>query len=131
MNTYVEDLDPTRFLNHLRAPLTVITYLNHLSIHDDMIATLNQVRAEFGRAETWWVGAGNGAVQVQDRWDQWIRDALTYDAQRVRSFVQSWGDEGLRYWAVRTGEQARQVVEIINRLQSQARTASINLNGLD
>ncbi|KAJ5869329.1 CAZyme family GH18 [Penicillium solitum] len=130
MKKLLDATDPKNFLKNLRAPLTVITYLNHFTIQDHMVETLNTVRVEFGRAETWWVNAGNAPVQIERRWDQWIRDSLDYDVQRVRTFIKKWGNEILKYWAVRTGPQALQVNEIVRSLMSQAQTAAINLNGL-
>ncbi|KAJ5082982.1 CAZyme family GH18 [Penicillium argentinense] len=130
MKTLLDAKDPKYFLKNLRAPLTVITYLNHFTIQDHMVEALNTVRVEFGRAETWWVNAGNALVQIERRWDQWIRDSLDYDVRRVRTFIQKWGNEILKYWAVRTGPEALQVNEIVRSLMSQAQTATINLNGL-
>ncbi|KAF4772607.1 hypothetical protein HAV15_011204 [Penicillium sp. str.  len=61
-DSHIFHVNPKNFLKNLRAPLTVITYLNHFTIQDHMVETLNTVRVEFGRAETWWVNAGNAPV---------------------------------------------------------------------
>lgn len=115
----------------MRKCLTVITYLNHFGVQPGLVHTLNTMRTEFGRADTWWVNNGNTNQHTQARWDQWIRDLLDNNTQRVRDFIDRWANEMLKYWGVRTGAKANQVVKILETFERQANSARINYHGLD
>lgn len=126
MKKAIQATNPKQALIYLREPLTDITYLNYLSVHPGMIGTLNTVREEFGRADAFWVNAGNPDPRSQARWDEWIRDLLDNSTRVVRNFVENWREKMYTYWAVRTGTQAQQVLETIQTLRRQAGTATIN-----
>lgn len=126
MKKAIQATNPKQALIYLREPLTDITYLNYLSVYPGMIGTLNTVREEFGRADAFWVNAGNPDPRSQARWDEWIRDLLDNSTRVVRNFVENWREKMYTYWAVRTGTQAQQVLETIQTLRRQAGTATIN-----
>jgi hypothetical protein len=89
MKDAIEATKPKQALIYLREPLTIIIYLNHLRIQPHMIANLNTVRTEFGRADAYWVNAGYPDPQSQARWDEWIRDLLDTSTRGVRKFVET------------------------------------------
>ncbi|GES66318.1 chitin-binding, type 1 [Aspergillus terreus] len=114
-----------------REPLTVLAYLNHPVVNSRMISTSNTVRAAWGLADEAWENGGNAGEFAQDWWDEWIRDSLKHDAKRVREWVEEWAKKMVQYWAVRTGDQAQQVNEILVSLRRLASDAEIGVTGLD
>jgi hypothetical protein len=93
--------------------------------------TANLVREEWGRADDAWEVTGQPMEYVQDWWDDWIRDRLKYMAAEVRKWVEEWAKKMSQYWAVRTGDQANQVNEILASLRRLASDAEVDHSGLD
>ncbi|KAJ5171524.1 CAZyme family GH18 [Penicillium coprophilum] len=120
MKAAIKADDPTQALIWLREPLTIIAYLNHPLVNSHMVRTANIVRAEWGRAGEAWENAGDVVEYVQDWWDEWIRDSLKHSAAEVRAWVEKWAKEMIQFWAVRTGDQAEEVNNILASLRRLA-----------
>ncbi|KAJ5572591.1 hypothetical protein VI817_007373 [Penicillium citrinum] len=67
---------------------------------------------------------------MQARWDEWTRDLLDNNTERVRTFINYWTEKMRNFWGVRTGVEANQVIEILETFKRQAHSARINYHGL-
>lgn len=116
-------------LRMIRSVIIVMKYLNHPNINPKLIRSANDVRVELNRADTEWAGMGNEFENVQDFWDEWIRDLLHSTSDKAHQWVQDWTKKMGNHWGVRTGDEAKQVMEALETFRQEAMV--LNQDGLD
>jgi hypothetical protein len=67
----------------------------------------------------------------QDWWDQWFRDRMRFIGQEARDWVNHWISEMRKFWAVRTGNDAASVNEVLDSYERLASDMDIDLQGLE
>jgi hypothetical protein len=117
-------------LQKLRSLAGVIDYLNHPTIQAQMVIEAHEVEEEFRLADDAWVANGNKEKNIGARWWRLIyKDLLETRSAKAQSLMKKWCDEMVKNWGVRTGDDAKEILDAVKTL-SQAPMA-ISMNGLN
>ena len=118
-----DNADVATVLRYLRATIGAIRYLDRRTtpnVNQRLTDTVNNIREQLLHAQTQYNAAfPNDQVAVADYWSEWVQDYYEVTARRARTFVIRGIDELMLWWGVRTGEAARQLVEILTIFQSE------------
>lgn len=112
--------------------ITVITYLNDDEVKSRLARSSNEVRTEFGLLDTAWEDGGNQAVNIQDYWDEWIRDLLKLRSNEASVWVTKWTKKMHDYWkSKKSTAKSRMTLTQIGSLRSLGSDMDIDRSDLE
>ncbi|KAJ5590784.1 CAZyme family GH18 [Penicillium hetheringtonii] len=128
----VENDNPEPALKAIRSVITVITYLNDDEVKSRLARSSNEVRTEFGLLDTAWEDGGNQAVNIQDYWDEWIRDLLKLRSNEASVWVTKWTKKMHDYWkSKKSTAKSRMTLTQIGSLRSLGSDMDIDRSDLE
>jgi hypothetical protein len=89
------------------------------------VSEAHDVEEQIRLTDDAWVALGNPEREVGVKWWKAIyKDQLEVVSTRARAFITAWCNEMAKYWATRTGDTAREVMQAVSTLNSS--TTDIN-----
>ncbi|KAL4775859.1 hypothetical protein BDW60DRAFT_225034 [Aspergillus nidulans var. acristatus] len=114
----VDQASAKDILSRIRTVAGVISYLNHPAIQGGMVVEAHEVEAEIRRADNVWVAKGNPEKEIGVRWWRLVyKDVLESRSAFAKKIIEEWCAEVVKYWGVRSGDLAKQVMQAVGTLR--------------
>jgi hypothetical protein len=114
----VDQASAKDILSRIRTVAGVISYLNHPAVQGGMVVEAHAVEAEIRRADNVWVAKGNPEKEIGVRWWRLVyKDVLESTSAFAKQIIEEWCAEVVKYWGVRSGDLAKQVMQAVGTLR--------------
>ena len=128
-------LQVLKILGKLKASIGTIRYMNHRGIPDvneRLTNIVNTMGEQWNHAQTQYNAAyPNEQVYIGDYWSEWVQDFYPWLVSHTQNFVREGISLTRQYWGVSTNELAPAVLEILNNLQSQLDSLTIDTSRMN
>ncbi|KAL6229036.1 hypothetical protein BDW75DRAFT_235499 [Aspergillus navahoensis] len=104
-------------VERIRSVIGTISYMNHVSVQPTMVSQAHEVQNELKLADQAWMANSNGQGVGERWWKLIYKDLLETRSASAKEFVDKWSDELIKSWGVRTGDEAKQILDAVETLR--------------
>lgn len=113
----------------------MIHYLNYQGVpnaNGRLTTIVNNARIQWGHGQATWNRNNPGnQVDIVGFWREWNRDFFVWVVSHTQTFCRDLITEMKKYWAVRTGNTAYQVLETLRAMEAEVDILTINTAGFN